>query len=107
MRSITLGVEEEYLLLDPESGQPSARVGAVQAAAEGVPFLDRSEVGNELLQAQIEIATPVCADLTEVAGHLTRLRSSVARAASRVGCRLAATGAAPFAAEQSVPVSPK
>lgn len=107
MNQVTIGVEEEYLLLDPESGVPSPQVSAVQAAAEGVPFLDRSEVGNELLQAQIEIATPVCSQLSEVAGHLTRLRSTVASAAARVGCRLAATGAAPFAAEHAVPVSPK
>jgi carboxylate-amine ligase len=107
MEHVTLGVEEEYLLLDPGSGVPSPQVASVQAAAEGVPFLDRSEVGNELLQAQIEVATPVCSRLSEVAAHLTRLRSTVASAAARVGCRLNATGAAPFAAGSSVPVSPK
>ncbi|MGW5352601.1 carboxylate-amine ligase [Streptomyces sp. NPDC004031] len=103
----TLGVEEEYLLLDRESGRPCPRVGEVRSAARDIPFLHRSEVGNELLQAQIEIATPVCGDLAEVAGQLTRLRETVVRAADRAGCRLAATGAAPFAPEDAVPVSPE
>lgn len=103
----TLGVEEEYLLLDRKTGLPCPRVGEVRSAARDIPFLRRSEVGHELLQAQVEIATPVCASLTEAAGHLTRLRETVVRAADRAGCRLAATGAAPFAPEDAVPVSPQ
>jgi carboxylate-amine ligase len=103
----TLGVEEEYLLLDRETGRPCPRVGEVRSAARDIPFLNRAEVGNELLQAQIEIATPVCASLAEVSGHLTRLRGTVVSAADRAGCRLAATGAAPFAPEDAVPVSPE
>ncbi|MFI0899579.1 glutamate--cysteine ligase [Streptomyces sp. NPDC020983] len=107
MDAATLGVEEEYLLLDPKTGLPCPQVGEVQSAAKDIPFLHRSEVGNELLQAQIEIATPVCSDLTEVSGHLSRLRQTIARAADHTGCRLAATGAAPLAPEDAVPVSPK
>lgn len=104
---VTLGVEEEYLLLDSDTGLPSPRAAQVQAAAHLESALDVDEVDNELLQAQVEIATPVCADLDEVEAHLLRLRAAVAAAAARVGCRVAATGAAPFTDGEPAPVTEK
>ncbi|WP_329372773.1 glutamate--cysteine ligase [Streptomyces sp. NBC_00669] len=101
----TLGVEEEFLLLDRETGLPAPRVGEVQAAAEREPGLRREEVDSELLQAQVEIATPVCSELDEAASHLVRYRRTVAAAARHAGCRLASTGAAPVADGPAVPVT--
>ncbi|WP_059010059.1 carboxylate-amine ligase [Streptomyces specialis] len=86
---ITVGVEEEYLLLDPADGAPVARSARVRALAGG-------EVGAELLRSQVEVATPVCGDLDEVAGHLARLRRVAGEAAVAVGCRVAMTGSEPF-----------
>ncbi|MER8187160.1 glutamate--cysteine ligase [Kitasatospora sp. NPDC094015] len=94
---LTLGVEEEYLLLDPDTGLPLPRVEQVRAAADLHPALDDAEVQHELLQAQVEIATPVCQGLSEVGGHLLRLRHAVAAAAEASGCHLAACGTAPYA----------
>src|SRR5882757_7924839 len=88
----TLGVEEEYLLLDRENGRPAPRAGLVQAAAHMEPVLGRDEVDNELLQSQVEVATPVCTGLDEVTGHLARFRQ-------------AATGGAPLSAGDGVPVT--
>lgn len=101
----TLGVEEEYLLLDGGTGLPSPSAGLVQAAADLEPVLGRGEVERELLQAQIEVATPVCTGLEEVSAHLTRFRLAVAAAAERTGCRLAATGGAPMSAGHAIPVT--
>ncbi|MYS23523.1 carboxylate-amine ligase [Streptomyces sp. DvalAA-14] len=102
---ITLGVEEEYFLLDPDTGLPAPRVDAVRAAAGLEPAAGRHEVQEELLQAQIEVATPVCLRLDEVAGHLLRLRYAVSAAAERAGCVLAASGTPPMAPAEPVPVS--
>ncbi|WNI14518.1 carboxylate-amine ligase [Actinacidiphila sp. ITFR-21] len=102
----TLGVEEEYLLLDRETGLPAPRAAQVQAAADLEPVLGRDEVDNELLLAQIEVATPVCTGLDEVTGHLARFRQAVGAAADRAGCRLAATGGAPLSDGTLVPVTP-
>ncbi|WP_051732932.1 carboxylate-amine ligase [Kitasatospora phosalacinea] len=102
---VTVGVEEEYLLLDADTGVPVARAEQVRRAADLQPEIDRSEVQRELLQAQLEIATPVCETLDEVGAHLERLRGALAAAAAEHGCRLAACGAAPFADRLSVPVS--
>lgn len=102
---ITLGVEEEFFLLDAETGLPAPRVGAVRAAAGLEPAAEPHEVQEELLQAQVEVATPVCRTLDEVAGHLLRLRYALGAAAEREGCLLAACGAAPLAPAEPVPVS--
>ncbi|MCC9305746.1 glutamate--cysteine ligase [Kitasatospora sp. RB6PN24] len=85
------------MLLDPETGLPVPRVDAVRAAAGLHPAVEHAELQHELLQAQVEIATPVCRDLSEVGGHLLRLRHALAAAAEGTGCRLAACGTAPYA----------
>ncbi|MFD3327492.1 glutamate--cysteine ligase [Streptomyces sp. NPDC058701] len=103
---ITVGVEEEYLLVDPSTAVPSPAVEEVRRTAGLGPFAERDEVQDELLQAQIEVATPVCWGLDEVGGHLLRLRHAVAAAAEANGCRIAATGAAPQRGGLPVPVTP-
>jgi carboxylate-amine ligase len=103
--AVTLGVEEEYLLLDGASGLPSPRASTVRWAADREPVLGSDEVDNELLQAQVEVATPVCTELREIAAHLTRFRHAVAGAAAKAGCRLAATGGAPLSTGHAVPVT--
>ncbi|MFE1319982.1 glutamate--cysteine ligase [Kitasatospora phosalacinea] len=102
---VTVGVEEEYLLLDAATGVPVARAEQIRKAADRQPGIDRDEVQRELLQAQLEVATPVCETLDQVGAHLERLRGALADAAAQHGCRLAACGAAPFADRLSVPVS--
>lgn len=104
---ITLGVEEEYLLLDAAGGLPVPSAAKVQRAAGLEAGQDDYAVDRELLQAQIEVATPVCEDLDQVAAHLARLRDIVGRAARRGGCLAAATGAAPLGVDVEVPVTPR
>ncbi|MGW7332315.1 carboxylate-amine ligase [Streptomyces sp. NPDC054840] len=104
---ITLGVEEEYLLVDPETALPRPWVADVRRIAGVGPLAEDGEVQDELLQAQIEVATPVCTRLEEVGGHLLRLRHAVASAAEERGCRLLASAAAPVRDSAPVPVTPK
>lgn len=103
----TLGVEEEYLLVEQDSGRPAPHASRMQAAAELEPVLARGEVDTELLQAQVEVATPVCTGLEEVTAHLARFRQALAAAAARAGCRVAATGGAPLVNGHTVPVTQK
>ncbi|MFD4245344.1 glutamate--cysteine ligase [Streptomyces sp. NPDC058525] len=102
---VTVGVEEEYLLVDPVTLLPVPLVEDVRATAGLAPIADAQEVQDELLQAQIEVATPVCEALEEVGGHLLRLRHAVASAAQANGCRIAASGAAPLRDAVPVPVT--
>lgn len=98
----TLGIEEEYLLVHPLTGAPAARADQVRRLASRLAEMD---VQHELLQAQVEVATPVCATLDEAAAHLLRLRHAVGLAAEAAGCRLAACAAAGTRVRQRVPVT--
>ncbi|MGR8011923.1 carboxylate-amine ligase [Streptomyces hypolithicus] len=102
---ITVGVEEEYLLLDPVTGLPMPLAEEVRGFSGLAPVVAHQEVHPELLQAQVEVATPVCTDLHEVGGHLLRLRHAIGAAAEELGCRLAACATAPFSQAEPVPVS--
>lgn len=105
MDVITFGVEEEYLLLDPATAVPTPLVEEVRRTAGFGALTEQGEVQDELLQAQIEVATPVCWNLEEVGGHLLRLRHALASAAESNGCLIAATGAAPVRGALPVPVT--
>ncbi len=102
---ITLGVEEEYLLLDRVTGLPVSAAEEVCKAAGLQPALALAEVQRELLLAQLEVATPVCESLDEVGGHLLRLRHALGEAAEQAGCRLVATGAAPYSTDGPIEIT--
>jgi carboxylate-amine ligase len=101
----TIGVEEEYLLVDPDTGVPVPAAEEVMRKAAQHTALGVREVQHELLQAQIEVGTPVCATLQEVAGNLFRLRHALGAAAEEAGCRLVATGASGLRACAPIPVT--
>ncbi len=89
--AITLGVEEEFVLLDPSTG------AAVLAAPDLVQMLGGEPgVRPELMRFQVETATGVCTGLDEAGRELVRLRRLAAAAATRLGCRLVASGVAPY-----------
>jgi carboxylate-amine ligase len=91
-----LGVEEEYLLLDRVTGLPAPVAEAVRAGAALQPALGSGDVQRELLQVQVEVATPVCHELDEAGGHLLRLRHGLSTSAEEQGAVLLACGAAPW-----------
>ncbi len=89
--AITLGVEEEFVLLDPSTG------ATVLAAPDLVRMLDGEPgIQQELMQFQVETATGVCTGLDDVGRELVRLRRLAAAVAARLGCRLVASGVAPY-----------
>ncbi|MGI5509335.1 carboxylate-amine ligase [Streptomyces sp. CA-106131] len=103
----TVGVEEEYWLIDQETGRLAAQGEKVRASAGLAPFVTADEVHSELLRAQVEVDTPVCDTLEEVRGHLLRLRNAVTGAAQAHGCRMLASGTPPVAEGPPVPVTDK
>ena len=73
----TLGVEEEYMLLDPESFDLVQHIETVLDAVEGDELADR--INAELMQSVLEIATPVCRTAGDVMRELQTLRGYVTR----------------------------
>ncbi len=91
--SPTVGVEEEFLLVDPVTGSPVNRSDEVVAAARELFGLD---LAYELTRAQVETNTPVCGDAEQVRRELLGSRRAVAGAARAAGCRALAVGAPPL-----------
>jgi carboxylate-amine ligase len=90
----TLGVEEEYMLLDSETLDLVQHIEAVLAAAAGHEL--EEQVNAELMQSVLEIATPVCRTPAEVEHELRRLRTYVIGLATERGLRVGSAGTHPF-----------
>jgi glutamate---cysteine ligase / carboxylate-amine ligase len=91
----TIGVEEEYLLIQPQTGAlhddpDPAFFAECETLGEGC-------VGHEFLRSQVEVGTRVCADPTEIRRELTRLRGLVNGVAARHGLSIMAASTHPFA----------
>jgi carboxylate-amine ligase len=95
---LSLGVEEEVMILDAETHEPAAASHLlVRDLAEG-------SLKTELHSSVIELATGICADLDEAVGQLRALRTAAGEIAAANGLALAAAGAHPTAPLGSLPV---
>jgi glutamate---cysteine ligase / carboxylate-amine ligase len=90
----TLGVEEEYMLLDPESFDLVQHVDTVLSAVSESEFVER--IAAELMQSVIEISTPVCRTAGDVDRELRKLRGYVTETARRQDLRVGSAGTHPF-----------
>lgn len=93
--AFTLGVEEEYLLVDLETRDlvsdppPDLMLECVRRCGE--------QVSPELMRSQIEIGTTVCTGVLEAESELRRLRGVIAEVCNRHGCAPIAVSTHPFA----------
>jgi carboxylate-amine ligase len=91
---LTLGLEEEYLLVDLETREvaadpPPEMLAECQAR---IPDL----VKPEFLTSQIEVATPICRTCKEARGELAWLRQTVAEVSRKYGLAPIAASTHPF-----------
>ena len=94
--TITLGVEEEFFLVDPQTGDLVANPkAAIFDACEGAS--GPHKVVREFLRSQIETNTRVCAGMAELRGALGETRRLVVEAAEQHGTAVMATATHPFA----------
>jgi carboxylate-amine ligase len=103
--SFTLGIEEEYLLVDAQSRNliheaPPTMLPACEQALEG-------QVTPEFLQCQIEVGTRVCESIAEARNDLAHLRKTVARVAREHGLAMIAASTHPFASWEAQKRTPK
>lgn len=99
MGSLTLGVEEEFLVVDEVTGRP------VPAGPAIVDELSDVDFHREFSRAQVEFVSPVCAGLDDVRRELSRGRRTLARAARRHRSLLVATGSPPLGRPGPPPVT--
>ncbi len=90
----TLGVEEEYMLLDPETFDLVQHVDTVLAAVSGNEL--EVYINPELMQSVLEIATPVCRTAGDIDRELRKLRAYVCEVAREQDLRVGSAGTHPF-----------
>jgi carboxylate-amine ligase len=90
----TLGVEEEFMLLDGETFDLVQHIDTVLAAVAGHELEPR--INSELMQSVLEVATPVCHTPAEVQRQLLRIRGYVGDVAREQGLRVGSAGTHPF-----------
>jgi glutamate---cysteine ligase / carboxylate-amine ligase len=100
--SLTLGVEEEYQIIDPVSRDLVSYV--TQLLAEDHRVL--TQVKPELHQSIVEVGTNVCETPDQVRKELIMLRSGVMELAAKKGYKIAAAGTHPFANWQTQEITP-
>lgn len=105
-RGFTVGVEEEFLLVDAQTRALEAGADEVVSVAEDRVDEDE-DVDPEFKRSQLETATPPCESLGELRQELVRLRREVIDAADRSGCRIGAAGTHPFPQCGGSEVTPK
>ena len=107
-REFTIGVEEEYQIIDPQTRELCDRskqiIGYVRDKLEPE---DKDVIQPEMYRSQVEIATVVCQSLSEVRRELTRCRQAVIDAAEVEGKAIAAAGTHPFSDWREQQITPK
>jgi glutamate---cysteine ligase / carboxylate-amine ligase len=93
-QDLTLAVEEEFAVLDPETLSLTNRFEELQAAARGTE-LEEHLVG-ELIASEVEVRTGRCDTFAEAAARVPERRQQLASLADSLGVALAATGTHPW-----------
>jgi glutamate---cysteine ligase / carboxylate-amine ligase len=100
----TVGIEEEFQLVDRATSELSPVIDAVLAArdAAGLP---EDSVASELSASCVEMRSPIYGTVAELATELPALRRRVRKLAEGCGAHLAAAGAHPFSEATTQPIT--
>jgi carboxylate-amine ligase len=101
--SLTVGIEEEYQIIDPVTRDLTPGFDALVTSEHA----ELAEVKAELHQCQVEIGTKVCQSIAELRTELTTLRGLVIKAARQHGLTIAAAGTHPFSNWMNQEMTPK
>jgi glutamate---cysteine ligase / carboxylate-amine ligase len=100
--SLTIGIEEEYQIIDPETRELRSYVTEI-LKEESVVL---GEVKPELHQSMVEVATRVCRTPAEARAELVRLRRLVMDLAAKKGLRVVAAASHPFSSWLEQEITP-
>jgi glutamate---cysteine ligase / carboxylate-amine ligase len=89
---LTIGVEEEYQIID-ETGQLRSHIDTLLAAA--TPKLGE-KVKREMMQSVVEVGTSICEDVGQARDQLADMRDTLADLLAPEGMRIACAGTHPF-----------
>lgn len=92
-KSFTLGVEEEYMVLDPVTHELKSHEQKI--VQEGQKVI-KDKVKAEMHQAVVEVGTDICADVDEAYTDVATLRKTISGIAGDLGFAMGAAGTHPF-----------
>lgn len=92
-KTFTLGVEEEYMVLDPVTKELKSHEQKI--VQEGQKII-KDKVKAEMHQAVVEVGTDICADVDEAYKDVATLRKTIAEIAGSLGFAMGAAGTHPF-----------
>lgn len=93
MADFSLGIEEEYMIIDPKTRELTSHDQQIVELASKV--LD-DHVKAEMHQAVVEVGTGICPSIKDAMLDISNLRRNVAEIADSLGFKLAAGGTHPF-----------
>ena len=101
--NFTLGIEEEFMVIDPETRELRSHISEMIAAQEAeLP----EKISRELHQSVIEIGSKICGDIAEARHEVTSMRATICRVAQAHGLRIGAAGTHPFTHWENVATTP-
>ena len=100
--SFTLGIEEEFQVVDPQTRELKSHIA--EMFAEGEKRL-KDEIKREMHEAVIEVGTPICQNVDHARREVTRLRGEIIRLTNENGLRIAAAGTHPISHWANVPIT--
>lgn len=92
---LTLGIEEEYQIIDPKSRNLQAYISEFISQDQERPT--KLDLKPEFMQSQVEVGSHVCRNVKEVRAEVVRLRRAVIEMADENGVAIAAASTHPFA----------
>jgi carboxylate-amine ligase len=92
-KTFTLGVEEEYMVLDPTTLELKSHEQKI--VQEGQKVI-RDKVKAEMHQAVVEVGTDICKDIDEAYNDVSTLRKTISGIADSLGFAMGAAGTHPF-----------
>ena len=93
MNEFTLGIEEEYMVLDPLTRELTSHDQKIVEAAQRI---HQDQVKAEMHQAVVEVGTGICRNTDQARAEISQLRKTVAQLAGEQGLHIGAAGTHPF-----------
>ena len=100
--SLTLGIEEEYQIIDPATRELRSYITEILKG----DHLVLEEVKPELHQSMVEVGSKVCRSPSDLRAELVRLRGAVIDLAAKGGLKVAAAGTHPFSNWMTQEITP-
>ncbi len=100
----TLGIEEEYMVIDPETRE---LVSHEQKIVEAAHRHMEDQVKAEMHQAVVEVGTNICNDIHDARNQVTYLRKTMCEIARDLGFSIGAAGTHPFSEWKKQLITPK